>query len=134
MSLTLLLSSRTRFSLVNAPPPSAAFILKVFEFYFLFWSYSPPFLSLFLVLFFYCPRHNFVLGGAVSLLPPSPPVKQGLIVVSVSGTVPWSHHNSQTLSCPQVAPSCVHEGVWGGEVVVETRDRHRCLEGFLNYI
>lgn len=43
MSLTLLLSSRTRFSLVNAPPPSAAFILKVFEFYFLFWSYFPPF-------------------------------------------------------------------------------------------
>lgn len=50
---------RTQFSLVNAPPPSAAFILKVFEVYFLF-----------LVLFFFFPfpllAHFFVFLPSLS--------------------------------------------------------------------
>lgn len=120
------------------PPPSAAFILKVSEFYFLFLvlfflPFPPPFL--FFVLFFYHPCHNFVLEGTCFIIASFAHIE--------TGTHPCVYFQKSALVTPQapdislphqVPPSCVHEGVWGGEVVVETRDRHQCLEGFLNYI
>lgn len=119
-------------------PPSAAFILKVFEFYFLFLVlFFLPFFPLpFFV--FYRPCHNFMLEGTCFITASFAHIE--------TGTHPCVYFQKSALVMPQppdislpqqVPPSCVHEGVCvcrGGEVVVETRDRHRCLEGFLNYI
>lgn len=66
----------THFSLVNALPPSAAFILKVFEFYFLvlvlFFLPYFFFFSIFVCCCFFfsnCPCLDSVWKGPVSLLP-----------------------------------------------------------------
>lgn len=69
---TLLLSPpNSVFPCKCTPSPSAAFILKVSEFCFLFLvlfflPFPPPFL--FFVLFFYHPCHNFVLEGTCFII------------------------------------------------------------------
>ena len=71
-----------------------------------------------------------MLEGTCSLPLPFPTSERGPITVSIFRAAPWwcpmFPHPAKYLQAVSVG--------WGTKVVVETRDRHPCLEGFLNYI